>query len=546
MKKQTPEGYTAYSLDATVQDGKFKEVRSVVHIGGTEERPQIEERQLPDGTIQKELRFRAPIMTFRDALLHELQAIAGSVDISEDLRQKYLQRIRDIRENIESISPRAPDKGGQVNIAIVPLKAVEDEARQQAFEQLTGILFNTEVHPVMERLILQTPLYSKPARKGTAKKTKAAAEAPGNIKMSIALAQQHFRTPATERQQKLKPTEEIATKWQGYTGIEALPVSQDYGLDLTERQRKSLNVVLQAFTKTQYKGNTEQLYLEDVLPKFKEQPEEVLKNVAALQTTNGQIIKALPQIRLTQAEYLRLCGIPEDRRSERQEAIEALQMLGMKQHCFWWQRPKKQAVKLQTKDGRHLKTEYRVQRDPHGKAQVEDVYTVETVLKVKEIRSPQTNELEYYEIAPSYVAAQCLGGGEYLIYPHELERAIVEKTGKRLKKYEALLLLWLTMKFTEEVGHRQILKKHGNEAALQKAGGTVPTEIVIDYEQLCLELGMKPETLKKKRRAAHAQLQKAFEIAKRAGFLKDYERLGTGEDRLIFEPEAYSGAKKNS
>jgi len=530
------EGYQVYDLTANIKDGKITDVLSVKHLGETDQLPEVEVEQ--DHSGKKKARLTVNIKTTRDKLLQELQKEAGSIDISEERRQETLHYIREIRDKLANIEIQRPDTegryAGQLSLNIFPVEALSTDPD---FIKASGLLlFNSIVFPVLDRLIKAHPFY----KSGKKSKKKAKDDqAKVNIKISAPFTKQLFRQPATVVQERLKPVEEIVEKWKNYTGAEINAVQPKYGLSLTVRQRNCLLSIIQEFTETKYKGNTEQLYIEDVIPKHKEQPEEVEKNVKALQIGKKPPMKALPQLRLTQAEYLRLCGIPEDARSERQEAIAALKTLQTEQHCFWWKRQARAPYTIKDRSGKTVRTEYRPIRNTDGSPKIEHVYTVETVLKVKEIVDPQTNMLLYYEIAPSIALAQCLQGGDFLMYSYQLEKAIEAKTGKRLKKYEAQLLLWLTMKFEDERRERHILKQHGNEAALQKRGGLTPSEILMDYEQIGAELTMPDSLLKKKRKLAYNQLGRAYEIAKQAGFLKEYERLGTGEDRLIFNTEAY-------
>lgn len=360
------------------------------------------------------------------------------------------------------------------------------------------------------------------------------------ILYSMPAIQQNFNTAeAREKQQQRLPMT-VAEGWQSTGGILLEKSINSYGVDLNERQQNVLKAILGAFTATDYKGNTERLPLEERIPKLREEPEKVTSTFKVLQNGNA---KPLPQIRMTQAELFKLCGIDHEDQSARQNALADLAFLGSEQFVFWWQRYEKKPTTIRVKYGRGTreKTEMQLVRDEETKeAKKEDVYEVGTLLRVKYVRDEETQELKYYEIAPSLVMLEHQNSGGFVRYPYKLEREVQKMTGKRLNKYEAQLLLWLAWQFEKERQHRHSLKRQGNEVGLAKKGGEIPAEISIDWQALAVELKM-PESLRiKNKKKGYKMIEKACVMAVKARFLTNYEIDGTGTVNFRFNAAAYN------
>lgn len=495
-----------------------------------------------DGTVTNTVR-----VNFGHSLLQTLWFYVGQMLTSGRLSEEKKQELEANAKVLErllsdiKVKPGRKKKNGKTEVQLVLTPkdegANEGEGAEQWLKEVTEALYSPTIKTILSYLLSKFNEGGGGGGGGNTAPEQLTDGEADEILYSDAALQQNFDITSGQ-QLRLLPME-TAEGWAKEGGVSIERQIDSYGIDLNEGQQSVLKAILRAFTATDYKGNTGRLPLEESgrIPKYKEDPDSIKSAFRVLQ--NGKI-KTLPQIQITQAELFRLCGIKNEDRSLRQRALEDLAFLGREQFVFWWQRFVKKEVKLDVKRGKGQHVKLDVVRDKEtGEAEKEDVYEVGTLLRVKEVRDEKTLELKYYEIAPSLVMLEHFTSGHFVYYPYRLEREVQQKTGKRLKKYEAQLLLWLAFMFEKERRHRIALKRHGNLVALAKAGGEIPKETAIDWQELARQLKM-PETLRiKNKKKGRGMIERACSIAAKAGFLTGYEIDGTGTIKLVFNPLEY-------
>lgn len=489
-----------------------------------------------DGTVTNTVRVNLQTLWFYVGQMLTSGRLSEEKKQELEANAKVLERLlSDIK-----VKPGRKKKNGKTEVQLVLTPkdegANEGEGAEQWLKEVTEALYSPTIKTILSYLLSKFNEGGGGGGGGNTAKEPLAGGMADEILYSRAALLQNFDINSG---QQLRLPMQIAEAWESLGGVNIERQIESYGIDLNEGQHNVLKAILGAFTETDYKGNTDRLPLEESgrIPKYGEDPDSIGSAFRVLH--NGKI-KTLPQIQITQAELFRRCGIKSEDRSLRQRALEDLDFLGREQFVFFWQRFVKKEVKLDVKRGKGQHVKLDVVRDKEtGKAEKEDVSEVGTLLRVKEVRDEETQQLKYYEIAPSLVMLEHKRGGHFVIYPYRLEREVQQKTGKRLKKYEAQLLGWLALTFEDERRHRINLKRHGNLVALAKAGGEIPTETVIDWQELAKQLKM-PETLRiKNKKKGRGMIERACSIAAKAGFLTGYEIDGTGTIKLVFNPLAY-------
>lgn len=491
-----------------------------------------------DGTVTNTVR-----VNFGHSLLQTLWFYVGQMLTSGRLSEEKKQELEANAKVLErllsdiKVKPGRKKKNGKTEVQLVLTPKDEGEGAEQWLKEVTEALYSPTIKTILSYLLSKFNGGGGGGGGGNTAPEQLTDGEADEILYSDAALQQNFDITSGQ-QLRLLPME-TAEGWAKEGGVSIERQIDSYGINLNEGQLNVLKAILGAFTATDYKGNTGRLPLEESgrIPKYKEDPDSIKSAFRVLQNSK---IKTLPQIQITQAELFRRCGIKSEDRSLRQRALEDLAFLGREQFVFWWQRFVKKEVKLDVRRGKGQHVKLDVVRDKEtGEAEKEDVYEVGTLLRVKEVRDEKTLELKYYEIAPSLVMLEHFTSGHFVYYPYRLERELRMKTGKRLKKYEALLLLWLALKFETERRRRIALKRHGNLVALAKAGGEIPKETAIDWQELARQLKMPETLLIKNKKKGRGMIERACSIAAKAGFLTGYEIDGTGTIKLVFSPLAY-------
>jgi hypothetical protein len=484
----------------------------------------VQQSKNADGSSTFTLNFR---QTLKDRLLLELALLKADSRCSSSQRESLTAFHGYISGTVQEI--RAERVKESIHLNVYPFPKVR-EADTEWTEKIKEILDEEPVKVLLRRLLPAEPLKRKRKKPDGIAST-------DSITISTAYIQQNFNTPKRRQAEQLLLPLTAAKADARQTGIELKKDFKSYGIELNYTQEVAVKALLQALTHTNYNGNTSKIEAADVLPKFADSAELPSAKLPAFKN-----IRSLPRVQITQQQYLELCGIDREKQSEKQNAIEALTFLGREQFVFWWQRVVMERVTIKNKRGVNI-DRWKAAVNEDGSAKLEDVYTTGTLFYIKEIKDEKTDLLKYYEVSPSPVLLDSITeqAGQkrsFIYYPLKLERDIQQKTGKRLKKLEAKLMLWLTWKFEEQRQHRLTLKNYNNDAALAKLTDTPQLE-EIDWKALAIELNVPESQLKKKQKTVYKRLQSAYEIAQKAGFIKDYKLEKDGTVQLYFNAEAY-------
>jgi hypothetical protein len=507
--------------EAAKLDEVFKNAPTVANF----EHAEIKQQKNTDGSASFTLNFRQRL---KDRLLLELALLKGSSNFTEQQKELLTAFHGYIKATVEDIKAVKIKDGTQLNLYPYP-EVLQTDAEWQY--KIKEILDEAPVKSILSRLLPEK------RRKKKDIIPDGIPSSVDNITYSTAYVQQHFNTPKRRQAQQavlpLAAAEDYAQK----TGIALQDKKKNeltkYGIELTEWQDKAVKAISQAFTATDYKGNTDSIYADELLPKA----DALTADIPAFKN-----IDKLPRIRLTQAQYLELCGVDKEKQSDKQNALEALNFLGTEQFVFWWQRLIMEKITYSDKTGKK-RTKKQEARHADGTPQLEDVTAIGTLYYIKRVNHKDIDTLNYYEIAPSPVMLDRLNerygdSADFLIYPYKLEREIQQTTGKRLKKLEAKFMLWLTWKYEEQRKYRLTLARHGNEAALSKLPER-PEKVEIDWKGLAIELNVPDSQLKKKQKTVYKRLESAYIIAQKAGFLKEYKLEKDGTIKLFFNSAAY-------
>lgn len=505
-------------------DEVFKKAQPAAHFEGAE----LKQQKNADGSTTFTLNFRQKL---KDRLLLELALLKADSRATEEQKELLNAFYGYIKATVQDIKAVKIKNGTQLNLYAYP-EVLQADAEWQ--DKIKEILEEAPVKSILNRLLPDKRKKKKDIRPD------GIPSSVDNITYSTAYVQQHFNTPKRRQAQQavlpLTAAEDYARK----TGIALQDKKKneltEYGIELTEWQDKAVKALLQAFTATNYKGNTDSIYADELLPNYRKTAAAPSSDIPAFKN-----IDKLPRIRLTQAQYLELCGVDREKQSDKQNALEALNFLATEQFVFWWQRLIMEKVTYE-KHGKK-RTKRQEARDADGTPLLEDVSATGNLFYIKRVNHKDVDTLNYYEISPSPVMLDRLNerygdSTDFLIYPYKLEREIQQNTGKRLKKLEAKFMLWLTWKHEEQRKNREAIKRHGNEAALSKLP-ELPEKETIDWKALAIELNVPDSQLKKKQKTVYKRLESAYMIAQKAGFLKGYELEKDGTVRLFFNSAAY-------
>jgi len=292
------------------------------------------------------------------------------------------------------------------------------------------------------------------------------------------------------------------------TGLTITNRPDSYGVVLNQAQRKVLEGILKAFSDTNYKGDE----LKDKATALTEIYSDTKAAGEALTIAENapyKNIEAIPVVRLTQAEILKLSGFDRTQ-GDKTDVIEALSFLGVKQFCFYW-------VRLKTDKGKPVK-------DERGDFVKEEVMEVGSLFRIKTI-SKYTGELLYYEIHPSAPLLDQVSN-YFLLVPNTWREEVKQLTGKRASSYTYELLLWLRLQY------EQIRRFNKNGGRNRKPK---PFELSKTWEEVAIALKM-PETMyKANRKRASRIIQEAYTVAIRLGYLLKVENTGATDTLYLNE-----------
>ncbi len=277
-----------------------------------------------------------------------------------------------------------------------------------------------------------------------------------------------------------------------------------FGVDLTEIQARVMEGLLRGFTETSYKGNLEPKKKKEIEDQFDGELPDIYK-----------YISEIPNLKVKQSQIIDWSGLPKKGISTWARSVESLHFLGTRQYCFYYDR-----LALDEK-GNPIK-----QRD--GRWKKEDVISVDTLFKIKEIRNKQTNELEYYEVQPSTLFLD-QRESYFMMVPYNWREEVKLYFGnKKTSSYTFMFLLFLRYQY--EI-MRRTKKYHP------------PFKIKWSPQEIATTINMPESIYKRKKKRMNEILENAYMVAKDLGYLLSYERTST-IDILILSDNKYFGDSK--
>ena len=303
-------------------------------------------------------------------------------------------------------------------------------------------------------------------------------------------------------------SDQIPSEFTRKFGIDVVNKIDKYGIDLNKTQIKVMEGLLKAFTDTNYKGNTISKSKNEVVNEYP----KINRSEHLPKAYNN--INDIPRIQIGQRELLRFSGINENSRGLAQKGLEALNYLGSTQFCFYWTRlayDKNGKPDKDPKTGDYIK---------------EEVTAIDTLFKVKIVKSEQTKEFKYYEIEPSVIFLDQVNN-YFLLIPHNWREEVLKQVGKkRASSYTFRLLLFLRYQYEVK---RRYNRYHKDKTEFK---------IKFSWEDMAQTLRMPETVYKRKRVRALTLLDEAYKTAQELGYLNSYERTAT-VDVLKLNPDKY-------
>lgn len=273
-----------------------------------------------------------------------------------------------------------------------------------------------------------------------------------------------------------------------------------FGIDLTEIQSRIMEGILYGFSRTSYRGNLRSI-----------SKEQIVKQKFSGKIPNSyKYIQEIPKIKVSQSELLEWAGINKQSIASWSRAVEAIQELGRKQYCFYYDRLAldQEGFPIKEKNNKWVK---------------EEVFSVDTLFSIKEVREKNSSILKYYEIMPSSIF---LDQREtyFMFIPLNWREEVKELVGnKKASSYTFRFLLFLRYQYE--------LKRRSKKLKS-------PYKIKWSPEEISTAIKMPPSIYLRKKKKANEILKDAYSVAKRLGYLIDYERVGH-LDILILNDKKY-------
>ncbi|MFI5343133.1 MAG: hypothetical protein ACHQUC_02820 [Chlamydiales bacterium] len=259
-----------------------------------------------------------------------------------------------------------------------------------------------------------------------------------------------------------------------------------FGIDLTEIQSRVMEGILRGFSETQYQGN--------LAPRKK----EILLDATYSDKLPDayKYILEIPCLKATQTQILTWAEMNKKGISNWARSVEALHELGTKQYCFYYDRL------VYDDKGQPM-------REANGRWKKEEVITVDTLFSIKEIRDEKTGEIKHYEIAPSPIF---LDQREtyFMLIPYGWREEVKQLVGNRkASSYTFRFLLFLRYQY-------ELMRRSPRFRS--------PYQITWNPEEIAIAIKMPDVIYKRKKKRMNEILEDAYLVAKRLGYLSDYER----------------------
>jgi hypothetical protein len=273
-------------------------------------------------------------------------------------------------------------------------------------------------------------------------------------------------------------------------------IAENKSVKFTVLEERVLEVILKAFSNNNnYLGEIEKPVCEEFLLKTNEQ-KKAYDNVIKRNRDNGKPALSIPFVRFTKGELYKALGAVGGR--NRALVLEAFTGLTRKLMDFEW-----------TRNAIDDKGKFIPSSSHDNTWKKEKIKTVETILKVYSVFEDDTLKFKYFEVSLSAIFLdQCQS--YYMSIPEnwriDAKNAL---NGKKESVYLGRLLLWL---------------RHRSENIRRRKGSDYLFSL--SFDELAHTFGM-PESLRKNQKTkAKAVLLQGLEIAKKLGYLIDFDVQG--------------------
>lgn len=261
-----------------------------------------------------------------------------------------------------------------------------------------------------------------------------------------------------------------------------------FGVDLTEMQARVVEGILRGLSETAYKGNTES----------KKKDQLASEKYAGKLPDSYKYINEIPKLKATQKQILEWSGINQGSIACWARAVAAIGEIGTKQYCFYYDRL------AFDEEGHPI-------RDKNGKWKKEEVIAVDSLFTVKEIRDENSGSLQYYEIIPSSIFLD-QRESYFMLVPYNWREEVKLLVGnKKASSYTFRFLLFLRYQYE--------LKRRSKQQS-------TPYQIQWASEEIAIAIKMPESIYKRKKKRMEEILEDAYTVAKRLGYLTDYEHKG--------------------
>jgi hypothetical protein len=302
------------------------------------------------------------------------------------------------------------------------------------------------------------------------------------------------------------------TKFADEYGLEVAGKIEGFGIDLTDIQMRVMEGILRGFTETNYKGNVA--------------PED--KDNIAQQKYSGKLpdtykhIQEVPRLRITQKRLIELAGLNPGSIGDRERTVDAILVLGEKQFCFCY-------------DRLALNENNQPEKDKSGNWKKEEVSYVDSLFTIKMVREEVSGthlskgpklpgNVKYYEITPSGIFLDQVES-YFMLIPNGWRDEIQALLGKK-KTSARTFKFFLFLRWQYEMKRRSKSQEK-------------PYQIRWSPEDIAIALKIPESVYKGQKERTNKILEESYELAKKLGYLIDYERTGT-VDVLTLKDEKYA------
>lgn len=280
----------------------------------------------------------------------------------------------------------------------------------------------------------------------------------------------------SENQEKLLQTKKVFP----HEGITRL------GIDLSSIELRVVEGLLRAFAETQNKGNVDPISLKDF---------EKACGGASNIKFNDKIVTS-PRLKLTQKKLFQLAGIKDNSIADKQRAVSALSKISQKRYQIYYNRLS------YDENGKPSK-------DRFGNWEKEFVCGVVTLFNIYDVLSEETNQLRYYEIHLNPVFLDQIES-YFILIPYEWRNELKKASGgKRISLQTQLFMLYLMWQYE--------LRRRGKKALNHS------NEVREHWKKIARIIRIASSDMKEHKKRVITNLKRAYEIAKTAGYLLDFE-----------------------